>query len=116
LLIAAFFTDYRKKVGEMMLRVILELFRIITIIFVIGMIMGLIIHSIYAIFGITVENTTGGWIVGMAIFPLLYVLYKNRLQFSGFYKNGKQVKLSNRTTTILLCFSVLMLTVAPLFR
>lgn len=98
----------------MMLRVILELFRIITIIFVIGMIMGLIIHSIYAIFGIAVENT--GWIVGMAIFPLLYVLYKNRLQFSGFYKNGKQVKLSNRTTAILLCSSVLMLTVAPLFR
>ncbi|USK73954.1 hypothetical protein [Peribacillus frigoritolerans] len=113
LLIAAFFTDNRKKAGEMMLRVILELFRIITIIFVIGMMMGLIIHSIYAIFGITVENTTGGWIVGMAIFPLLYVLYK---QYSGFYKNGKQVKLSNRTTTILLCFSVLMLTVAPLFR
>ncbi|AMM95617.1 hypothetical protein UP17_19365 [Peribacillus simplex] len=100
----------------MMLRVILELFRIITIIFVIGMIMGFIINSIYAIFGITVENTAGGWIVAMAIFPLLYVLYRNRLQFSGFYKNGKQVKLSNRTTTILLCFSVLMLTVAPLFR
>ncbi|TDL88952.1 hypothetical protein E2R55_15610 [Vibrio vulnificus] len=100
----------------MMLRVILELFRIITIIFVIGMIMGLIINSIYTIFGITVENTTGGWIVGLAIFPLLYVLYKNRLQFSGFYKNGKQVKLSTRTTTILVCFSVLMLTVAPLFR
>ncbi|MFF2581476.1 MULTISPECIES: hypothetical protein [Peribacillus] len=108
--------DNGKKAGEMMLRVILELFRIITIIFVIGMIMGFIINSIYAIFGITVENTAGGWIVGMAIFPLLYVLYKNRLQFSGFYKNGGQVKLSNRTTTILLCFSVLMLTVAPLFR
>ncbi|WHY55640.1 hypothetical protein [Peribacillus simplex] len=89
-----------------MLRVILELFRIITIIFVIGMIMGFIIHSIYAIFGITVENTAGGWIVAMAILPLLYLLYKNR----------RQVKLSNRTTTILLCFSVLMLTFAPLFR
>ncbi|MFJ7928861.1 hypothetical protein ACIQYG_11190 [Peribacillus sp. NPDC096622] len=100
----------------MVFRVLLELLRIVTIIFVIGMIMGFIINSIYAIFGITVENTTGGWIVGMAIFPLLYVLYKNRLQFSGFYKNGKQVKLSNRTTTILVCFSVLMLTVAPLFR
>ncbi|MDM5211125.1 hypothetical protein QUF94_06695 [Peribacillus sp. NJ4] len=100
----------------MMLRVILELFRIVTIIFVIGMILGFIINSIYAIFGITVENTTGGWMVGLAIFPLLYVLYKNRLQFSGFYKNGGQVKLSKRTTTILLCISVLMLTVAPLFR
>ncbi|MDO7487701.1 hypothetical protein Q5O89_21590 [Peribacillus frigoritolerans] len=100
----------------MVFRVLLELLRIVTIIFVIGMIMGFIINSNYAIFGITVENTTGGWIVGMAIFPLLYVLYKNRLQFSGFYKNGKQVKLSNRTTTILVCFSVLMLTVAPLFR
>ncbi|WP_286184914.1 hypothetical protein [Bacillus sp. SD075] len=99
-----------------MLRVILELFRIITIIFVIGLIMGFIINSIYAIFGITVENTRGGWIVAMAIFPLLYVLYKNRLQFSGFYKNDGQVKLSKRTTTILLCFSVLLLTVAPLFR
>lgn len=100
----------------MMLRVILELFRIVTIIFVIGMILGFIINSIYAIFGITVETTTGGWMVGLAIFPLLYVLYKNRLQFSGFYKNGGQVKLSKRTTTILLCISVLMLTVAPLFH
>ncbi|MFD4929508.1 hypothetical protein ACFWMS_11300 [Peribacillus butanolivorans] len=100
----------------MMLRVILELFRIITIILVIGMVMGFIINSIYAIFGINVENTTDGWIVAMGIFPLLYVLYKNRLQFSGFYKNGGQVKLSNRATTILLCTSVLMLTVAPLFR
>ncbi|MGG0410877.1 hypothetical protein [Peribacillus simplex] len=92
------------------------MFRIITIIFVIGMIIGFTINSIYAIFGITVENTTGGWIVGMAIFPLLYVLYKNRLQFSGFYKNDGQVKLSNRATAILLCFSVQMLTVAPLFH
>ncbi|MFF2457808.1 hypothetical protein [Peribacillus simplex] len=106
--------DNGKKAGEMMLSVILELFRIITIIFVIGMIMGFIIHSIYAIFGITVENTTGGWVVALAILPLLYVFYKNRLQL--FYKNDGQVKLSNRTTTILLCFSVLMLTVAPLFR
>ncbi|MFE4426410.1 hypothetical protein ACFRH9_04825 [Peribacillus butanolivorans] len=99
-----------------MLRVILELFRIITIILVIGMVMGFIINSIYAIFGINVENTRGGWIVAMGIFPLLYVLYKNRLQFSGVYKNGGQVKLSSRATTILLCSSVLMLTVAPLFR
>ncbi|KQU26238.1 hypothetical protein ASG65_14425 [Bacillus sp. Leaf13] len=100
----------------MMFRVILELLRIVAIIFILGSLMGALVNLIYASMEINVDNTTGGWFVGVAILIILFVFYRNRLQFSGFYKGKGKEKLSNKISIFLICFSMLMVTIAPLFR
>lgn len=99
-----------------MFRVILELLRIVAIIFILGSLMGALVNLIYAGMEINVDNTTGGWLVGVAILIILFVFYRNRLQFSGFYKGKGKEKLSNKISIFLICFSMLMITIAPLFR
>ncbi|MCO0597024.1 hypothetical protein ABEY41_21305 [Peribacillus butanolivorans] len=99
-----------------MFRVILELLRIVAIIFILGSLMGALVNLIYASMEINVDNTTGGWFVGVAILIILFVFYRNRLQFSGFYKGKGKEKLSNKISIFLICFSMLMVTIAPLFR
>jgi hypothetical protein len=99
-----------------MFRVILELLRIVAIIFILGSLMGALVNLIYAGMEINVDNTTGGWFVGVAILIILFVFYRNRLQFSGFYKGKGKEKLSNKISIFLICFSMLMVTIAPLFR
>ncbi|KON70854.1 hypothetical protein AKG34_20115 [Peribacillus butanolivorans] len=99
-----------------MFRVILELLRIVAIIFILGSLMGALVNLIYASMEINVDNTTGGWFVGVAIFIILFVFYRNRLQFSGFYKGKGKEKLSNKISIFLICFSMVMITIAPLFR
>ncbi|MFI8492534.1 hypothetical protein ACIGC1_06440 [Peribacillus butanolivorans] len=99
-----------------MFRVILELLRIVAIIFILGSLMGALVNLIYAGMEINVDNTTGGWFVGVAILIILFVFYRNRLQFSGIYKGKGKEKLSNKISIFLICFSMLMITIAPLFR
>ena len=60
---------------------------------------------IYTSFGINVDGSyAGGW--GIAIYSLLFVLYRNKLQFSGFYNGPYRQKLSPTTTTIFITISV----------
>jgi small-conductance mechanosensitive channel len=99
-----------------MFRVILELFRIIAIIFILGSLLGALVKLIYASMEINVDNTTGGWFVGIAILILLFVFYRNRLQFSGFYNGEGNNKLSKKLSVSLISFSIFMIIVAPLFR
>ncbi|MBK5499958.1 hypothetical protein [Peribacillus sp. TH14] len=79
-----------------MFRVILELLRIVAIIFILGSLTGALVNLIYAGMEINVDNTTGGWFVGVAILIILFVFYRNRLRFSGFYKGKGKEKLSNK--------------------
>jgi hypothetical protein len=99
-----------------MLRFIVELFRIIAIIFLFGSLLGALVNVFYASMKINLDNTTGGWFVGVAILLLLFVLYRNCLQFSGFYKGKGKEKLSKKTSVSLSCFSIVMIIVAPFFR
>ncbi|WP_019413310.1 hypothetical protein [Paenisporosarcina sp. TG20] len=100
----------------MILRGILELIRITAIFMILGGIMGGLAKLIYAILGLNLNNTNGAWLVGISIIVLLFVLYKNKLQFSGFLKEGGQVKLSNTLSVFLISGSVLMLIFAPFFK
>ena len=99
-----------------MFRVFLELIRIIAIFLILGSLMGALMKLIYASLGINVDNTNGGWIVGLSILILIFVLYRNRLQFSGFYKGEQRLKLPKTVSVFLVSCSVLMLIVAPLFH
>lgn len=103
------------KGDENMFRVLFELIRIIAIILIFGSIMGAIVKLIYSSFGINVENTSGGWVVGFSILILIFVLYRNRLQFSGFYQGNGKVKLPKKVSIFLISCSVLMLLLAPIF-
>lgn len=99
-----------------MCRILLEFIRVIIIMLILGGIMGAIIKTIYKGLGITVDGTNGGWLVGLSILILLFVLYRNKFQFSGFYKGNEKVKLSKKATTILILCSILMLFIAPIIR
>ena len=99
-----------------MFRVLLELIRITAIFLILGSLMGALMKLIYASLGINVDNTNGGWIVGLSILILIFVLYRNRLQFSGFYKGEQRLKLPKTVSVFLVSCSVLMLILAPLFH
>ncbi len=96
-----------------MLRMILELFRIIAIFFILGAMLGGLVKLVYASLGINVDETLGAWFVGPAILILLFVLYRNNLQFSGFYKGEGKVKLPRKVSVFLISCSMIMLVIAP---
>ncbi|MBT2655930.1 hypothetical protein J7E81_11910 [Bacillus sp. ISL-18] len=97
-------------------RAILEFIRIIGILLFLGGLMGAFVKLKYASFGITVDNTNGPWLVGFSILILLFVLYRNKLQFSGFYKGSGKVKLSKKVSMSLISCSVIMIILAPFFN
>ncbi len=99
-----------------MLRVFLELIRIIAIFLILGSLMGTLMKLVYASLGINVDNTNGAWVVGMSILMLIFVLYRNKLQFSGFYKGELGLKLPKTVSIFLISCSVLMLIFAPLLH
>lgn len=97
-----------------MIRVILELFRIMAIFLILGAVLGGLVSLIYASIGINVDNTIGGWLVGPAIIILLFVLYRNKLQFSGWYKGEGREKLPKIVSQMLIFGSICLLILAPL--
>ena len=99
-----------------MFRVLLELIRVTAIFIILGLLMSTLIKFIYSSLGINVEDTNGGWIVGLSILIIIFVLYRNKLQFSGFYKGEKRVKLPKAVSVFLVSCSFLMLIFAPLFH
>jgi hypothetical protein len=98
------------------LRIILELFRITAIFLILGALLGGLVKLVYANIGINVDNTNGAWLVGFAIIISLFVLYRNKLQFSGFYKGEGKVKLPRKVSVSLISCSVIMLFIAPLLQ
>ncbi|WP_303969694.1 hypothetical protein [Sporosarcina ureae] len=94
----------------------LELIRIAIILLIIGGLLGGLVNLIYASFGINVDDTNGAWLVGISILIILFVLYRNKLQFSGFYKGDQKVKLPRIISTILISSSIILLIIAPIIR
>lgn len=95
------------------MRLSLELIRILAIFLIIGGLLSSFAFALYASFGFEVANTNGGMLVGVAILLILFVLYRNKLQFSGFYKGKGMTKLQRKVSLSLLTCSVLMLLMAP---
>lgn len=99
-----------------MIRILLEFVRVIVITLFLGGLMGAIIKSIYKGLGISIDDTNGSWLVGISILIILFVLYRNKLQFSGFYKGSETVKLSKTVTIVCISCSILMLMIAPMIH
>ncbi|WP_088072877.1 hypothetical protein [Gottfriedia luciferensis] len=93
------------------MRVTLELIRIILIIGIIGAILGAFIQTVYFSIGVNVDRF--GWIAFLAIIILLFVLYRNKLQFGGWYNGKGKVKLSKKVTNFLVFFATSLLIILP---
>jgi hypothetical protein len=94
------------------LRVLLELVRIvISLLFFCGII-GAFINYLYSKFGTNTD--TYGWMVFIAMFILFFVLYRNKYQFSGWYTGKGRKKLPQQVSKLLISISILFLILPPI--
>ncbi len=90
----------------------LEMLRIILVCLLVGGLIGfVVIENIYPIWNYPHEKD---WMGALGILVLMFVLYRNRLQFNGFYRSEKNAKLSPAVTTVLITVSVIMLAMPPI--
>jgi EamA domain-containing membrane protein RarD len=92
------------------MRVVLELIRIIVIFGILGIVFSAVVNYVYQAFDITEYR----WLGYIAILLLLFVTYRNKWQFSGWYK-GEKTKLSRTFTNVLISFSILLFVIPTLF-
>lgn len=88
------------------MRIVLELLRIIFIFSILGGFGWMGLEMLYR--GNEVAETWG-WIGGFAILILLFVLYRNKLQFSGWYQVDKRCKLPKQVSSILIISSIFLI-------
>ncbi len=88
------------------MRTILELLRIIFIFTILGAISSSILLNIYRISPVAEAYA---WIGFIAIFLLMFAAYRNRWQFSGWYKGKEREKLPKFVSTILTVSSIILI-------
>ncbi|ADU32178.1 hypothetical protein Bcell_3944 [Evansella cellulosilytica DSM 2522] len=96
------------------MRVLLELIRIIFIFAFLGVLLGIIPHSIYLLIGINTEKYAWSYMLG--IFILIFVLYRNKLQFSGWYKGKGREKLPKALSKTLTISAIILLLSPPMLH
>lgn len=94
------------------MRILLELLRIILIFLISGSFYSMGLSIVYKSIGVS----RFGWIGALAVLVVLFVIYRNRWQFKGWYKNEEKVMLSQKTTKLLLSFAALLLILPPLLH
>lgn len=88
------------------MRVLLELFRIVFIFLVPIIILGAVFENIYISIGNGAEEYS--WISLISIFIFIFVLYRNKYQFSRWSKEDKE-KLSKKVSLALITISIILL-------
>lgn len=91
------------------MRVLLELIRIILIFGIAGTIISNIVNGIYINIGVNQY----GWLGYIAILLLLFVWYRNKLQFSGWYSGKGKEKLPKMASQIIIMCSLFLLCAPP---
>lgn len=91
--------------------VIFELLRIVLIFGFIGGILSAFINYVYSKFG-TID--TFGWIGILAILIILFVLYRNKYQYSGWYTGNNREKLPKNVSKVLISISILLMLLPPI--
>lgn len=82
------------------MRILLELLRIILIFLISGSFYSMGLSIVYKSIGVSRFE----WIGALAVLVVLFVIYRNRWQFKGWYKGEEKVMLSQKTTKLLLFF------------
>lgn len=93
------------------MRMLLEFIRIIVLFAIVGSALGYFINYIYL--EMELETEKYGLIVFIAIFILFFVLYRNKLQFSGWYKGKGREKIPRIVSQILILSSAILLLLPP---
>jgi hypothetical protein len=94
------------------MKVLLELIRIVFIFVFLGGILSAFINYVYLKLGTNTESF--GWIEFLAILILIFVLYRNKSQFSGWYTGNGREKLPKRVSKLLVFISILLLLLPPI--
>jgi len=94
------------------MKVLLELIRIVFILVLFGGILTFFINYVYAQLGTNTD--TYGWIGGMGILILFFILYRNKLHFSGWYTGKGREKLPTKVAKILISSSIFLLISPPI--
>lgn len=93
------------------MKVLLELIRVIFIFAIVGAILGYFLKGMYIGIGTYTEKYS--WLGSLAILILIFVLYRNKLQFSGWYKGKGRKKLPKIVSRILVFSSISLLLLPP---
>lgn len=91
--------------------IFLELIRILFIVFIFIGILGYFVGEVYLEIGTDIDKF--GWMTYIAIPLLFFVLYRNKLQFSGWYKGKGREKLPKMVSQILIFTSISLLFLPP---
>ncbi|PJN89464.1 hypothetical protein [Bacillus sp. mrc49] len=94
------------------MRVLLELIRIILIFGIAGSVFSAIVYAIYNSIGVNTGQY--GWLGTVAILILLFVWYRNKLQFSGWYAGKGKERLPKTASNVLIICSLLLLCAPPI--
>ena len=95
------------------LRGILEIARVIFLFIIFYLITGNIFAYIYKKLG-TGYSVANGFMLIISIFILFLVIYRNKLQFSGWYKGKGREKLSKKATKWLISSATFLFLVPPI--
>ncbi|PYZ97685.1 hypothetical protein CR205_03575 [Alteribacter lacisalsi] len=82
------------------LKVLLEIIRAGLITLVLGAVFNALISRLYVWFGLDIGEM--GWLINLGILILIFVLYQNKFQFSGWNHSFKTEKLTSPVTTLLI--------------
>ncbi|MDE4086761.1 hypothetical protein PO902_17075 [Planococcus maritimus] len=91
------------------MKLLLELIRVFAILAILGIGGGLLLTGLYSS---STDTEPYRWLGGMAVLLLIFVLYRNKLQFSGWYQGTGRDKL-RRPITILLVAASILLMISP---
>ncbi|MBP1965587.1 uncharacterized protein YacL [Paenibacillus aceris] len=92
------------------MKFILEFLRFIIIMVILGGLLASLVINVYSTIGLNINNNA--WFIWIAAEILIFVIYRNKLHFSGWYKVKE--KLSNSITFVMIICSFILL-VIPLF-
>lgn len=94
----------KRVVCEM--RTMLELLRVYIILLIGGGLGWMIVRNLYILNDVADDSM---WMGAIAVFLLLFVLYRNNLQFSGWYKGKSKVKLPKAVSLALILLALFVL-------
>jgi len=95
------------------MRVLLEFIRMVFLLIIFYLIPGNIVAYIYRQLGV-IDSITYGIMMVISILIIFTVLYRNSMQFSGWYKGDVKDKLSKTLTKWLISIALLLLLLPPI--
>ncbi|MGV2619765.1 UNVERIFIED_CONTAM: hypothetical protein N8J90_01200 [Halobacillus marinus] len=93
--------------------VFLEMIRLLILLFLIAGIGFTAVNGVFRSFGIDVAETPGGTALSLSMLILYFVLYRNKLQFTGYYQGKGRMKLKRPITLLLVSTSIFLIVLAP---